>query len=478
MKKSAVLGLMASLSFACAYQERTPVMELETPPEWSSEIGSGRGGFSQWWMRFNDQRLNGIIEAALRRNYDLQAAASRVEAAAAVARIAGADLYPQFSGGLSGSRQKRNFVGFPFPGSESDVPSTTNNLFGVSLNVSWEADLWGRLRAGQAAAVGDWMAAEADLWAYRLSLIGQTAKAWFAAVEVEQQVRLSEATLTNYRATDRQVMRRYRLGLTPSLDVRLSSSNVLSQEAVLIQWRNQLQQIKRQLEALLGRFPEGAIRLSEGLPRITERVPAGLPADIIRRRPDLVAAERRLMAANARVAVSRKSLYPRISLTGSAGTSSDELNSILKGDYSVWNLVGNLLQPLFLGGRLRSGVDLAKARESEALAVYAGTVLEAFREVETALTAERLLSEREAALREGAAQAVAARELADDRYSRGLTDLIAVLEAQRRAFLSQSQLLGVQRLRLENRVDLYLSLGGGFRDAPEKTGSWAEENDQ
>ncbi len=478
MKKITVLGLMVGLSIGCAFQAKTPKLDMETPLDWSSEPESHRGEISQWWMRFGDQRLNDVVEAVLRRNYDLQAAAARVEGTAAVARIAGADLYPQISAGLSGSRQKRNFVGFPFPGSESDVPSATNNLFGVSLNVSWEIDLWRRLRAGQAAAVGDWMAAEADLWGYRLSLIGQTVKAWFAAVEVEQQIRLSEATLTNYQATDRQVLRRYRLGLTPSLDVRLSSSNVLSQEALLIQWRNQLQQIKRQLEALLGRFPKGAIRLSEGLPRVTERVPAGLPADILHRRPDLVAAESRLMAANARVAESRKALYPRISLTSSAGTSSDELNNILKGDYSVWNLVGNLLQPLFQGGRLRAGVDLAKTRESEALAVYARTALEAFREVETALTAERLLSERETALRKAAAQAVAARELADDRYTRGLTDLIAVLEAQRRAFLSQSQLLGVQRQRLENRVDLYLALGGGFLDADSEEGIKAEENDQ
>jgi len=477
MKKLFVLGLTVGLSFGCVFQEKTPKLDMETPPGWSSEPESHRGEFSQWWKRFGDERLNDVVEDVLRHNYDLQAAAARMEGAAAVARIAGADLYPQISGGLSGSQQKRNFVGFPLAGSESDVPSVTNNLFGVSLNVSWEIDLWGRLQAGKAAATADWKAAEADLMGIRLSLIGQAVKAWFAAVEVKRQIQLSEATLTNYQATDRQVMRRYRLGLTPSLDVRLSSSNVMSQEALLIQWRNQLQLIKRQVEALLGRFPEGKIRLSEGLPSITEPIPAGLPADILSRRPDLLAAEKRLMAANARFVESRKALYPRISLTGSAGTSSDELNNILKGDYSIWNMVGNLLQPIFQGGRLRAGVDLAKARESEALAVYARKVLEAFREVETALTAEQFLGDREAALREAAAQAVAARELADDRYSRGLTDLIAVLEAQRRAFLAQSQLLGVQRQRLENRVDLYLSLGGGFLDASGEQGIKAEEKD-
>jgi NodT family efflux transporter outer membrane factor (OMF) lipoprotein len=478
MKRLAVLGLLAGMGLACAHQTKPPAMTVETPQAWTSESLLGREDMTRWWENFGDDRLNDGIDALLGRNLDLRAAAARVEAAAALARMAGADLYPQISGGLSGSRQKRNFVGFPFPGSESDVPSVTNSLFGLSLNVSWEIDLWGRLRAGAAAALGDWMAAEADWSAFRLSLIGQAVKAWFAAVELGQQISLSEATLENYRATDRQVLRRYRLGLTPSLDVRLSSSNVSSQEALLVQWKNQLQGVKRRLEILLGRFPKGEIRLSDTLPALRRPIPAGLPAEIIGRRPDLAAAEKRLLAANARVAVSRKALYPRISLTGSAGTSSDALNDILKGDYSVWNLVGNLLQPLFQGGRLRAGVDLAEARESEALAVYAASVLEAFREVETALTAERLLSERETALRESSAQAVAARELADDRYARGLTDVIAVLEAQRRAFLSQSQLLGVQRQRLENRVDLFLSLGGGYPENASPRGTTDEEEDR
>jgi outer membrane protein TolC len=188
-----------------------------------------------------------------------------------------------------------------------------------------------------------------------------------------------------------------------------------------------------------------------------------LPANIVRRRPDLVAAEKRLASSYARVIESQRALYPRISLTGSTGTSTDEFKNLLNGDYSVWNLVGNLLQPIFQGGRLRAGVDLARAREMESLALYAATVLNAYAEVEIALAAEEFLAEREEALRTATEQSLAARDLANDRYARGLTDLIEVLEAQRRAFLSESQLIGVQRARLDNRVDLYLALGGDFQ---------------
>ncbi len=465
MKK--LIGFLVILFFviSCVPKlEKPPDIDIDIPKNWISTEATAEGEIFQWWTRFNDPRLNQLIDIVLRDNYDLKAAATRLDAAAALARIAGADLYPQVSVNSNASRQKRNFVGFPFGGSAEEVQSFTSNLFGISLNMSWEIDLWGRIRAAQSAAVADFQATEAELYGYQLSFIGQTVKAWFAAIEIMEQLRLSEATVKNYKTTNEQVHRRYRLGLRPSLDVRLSESNVASAEATLLLWQNQLQQIKKQLDTLLGRYPSGQFELSEKLPTIEENVPAGMPADIVRKRPDLVAAEKRLAASYARVIESQRALYPRISLTGSTGTSTDEFKNLLNGDYSVWNLVGNLLQPIFQGGRLRAGVDLARSRELESLALYATTVLNAYAEVEIALAAEEFLAEREKALRTATAQSLAARDLADDRYARGLTNLIEVLEAQRRAFLSESQLIGVQRARLDNRVDLYLALGGDFME--------------
>jgi multidrug efflux system outer membrane protein len=461
MKKHILALVILATAFSCVPKlEKPPDLDLDVPQNWISIETTGEGEMSQWWTRFNDPRLNQLVDIVLRENYDLKAAATRLDAAYALERIAGADLYPQLSANLNASRQKRNFVGFPFGGSRDEVQSFTSNLFGISLNISWEIDLWGRIRAAKSAAVADFQATEAELYGYQLSFIGQTVKAWFAAIEIMEQVRLSEATVKNYRTTNDQVHRRYRLGLRPSLDVRLSESNVATAEATLLLWQNQLQQIKKLLDSLLGRYPSGQFELTEKLPAIYEDVPAGMPADIVRRRPDLVAAEKRLAASYARVIESQRALYPRISLTGSTGTSTDEFKNLISGDYSVWNLIGNLLQPIFQGGRLRAGVDLAQAREAEALALYASSVLNAYSEVEIALAAEEFLDEREAALRTAVEQSLAARDLADDRYARGLTDLIEVLEAQRRAFLSQSQLIGVQRARLDNRVDLYLALGG------------------
>jgi len=461
MNKWVWVFILAFLCISCVPKLETPPdLDIDTPQNWISEKEKSEGSLSEWWTAFNDPGLNKAVEKALRKNYSLKSAAARVDAALALARIAGADLYPQLGLGLSGSRRKQNFVGFPFGESQEGVPSVTSNLFGVSLNVSWEIDLWGRIRAGKSAATADFEATAADYMGFQLSLIGQTAKAWFAAVEAEQQVRLSEATLENYRTTNRQVHRRYRLGLRPSLDVRLSESNVADAEALLFQKKNQLQSILRQLETIIGRYPSGNIKLSAAMSPELKPVPAGLPADIIKKRPDLIAAEKRLASSYVRVIESKKALYPRLSLTASGGTSTNELKSLLNGDFSVWNLIGNLLQPIFQGGRLRAGVDLAEARKLESLALYAQSVLNAYAEVETALEAEGLLAEREKALQTAVDQAMAARDLAQTRYARGLTDLIEVLESQRLAFLSQSQLLIVKRQRLDNRIDLYLALGG------------------
>jgi outer membrane protein TolC len=191
-------------------------------------------------------------------------------------------------------------------------------------------------------------------------------------------------------------------------------------------------------------------------------VPGDLPATLLARRPDLVAAERRLAAADKRVAEAKRSLYPRLSLTASAGTASQELEDLVDGDFSVWSLIGNLAAPLFQGGRLRANVALSRSRTEEAVALFADAALRAFAEVENTLTAEEHLAHRESHLAESAEQAEAARVVAEEQYRSGLVNYITVLESQRRALLARSELIAVRRARMDARVDLHLALGGGF----------------
>ena len=462
MTKSIIHFLWIVMLTACvSIPEKPPDLNMPVPETWIA--GSTEGEIpDQWWRGFDDSGLNAIVIEALETNHDLRAAAARLRAAAAQVRIAESGLFPHIGASGSAARQKRNFVGFPLPGSESGVLSSTSTLFGLSLDLSWEVDLWSRISAGRAASFSEFQASKADLLGYRLSLIGQTVKAWLGATEAARQVALADVTLKNYQMTNDQVFTRYRRGLQPSLDVRLSEANVAVAEATLSRQRDLLQVSLRQLEIMLGRYPSGSISVGGRLPDLRGRVPGGLPSEILRRRPDVIAAEKRFAGAAFRVKEARRALYPKLTLTGSDGRSSDELKNLLEGDYSVWSLFGGLLQPLFQGRRLRAGVHLALAGKDEALARYAQSVLNAFAEVESTLAAENQLEIQEKALRRAVEQSLEARRLSEERYARGLSGLLSVLESQRQAFTSQSQLLSVHRQRLDNRVNLILAMGGEF----------------
>jgi NodT family efflux transporter outer membrane factor (OMF) lipoprotein len=228
------------------------------------------------------------------------------------------------------------------------------------------------------------------------------------------------------------------------------------------QRRQQLDAAVRQIEVLLGRYASGDLEGPATLPDTPTVIPGGLPADLVSRRPDLVAAERRIAATSQRLQVARAELYPRISLTSATGTASGALSDLVNGDFGIWSLLGNVVQPLFQGGRIRAGIDRAEARAAEELAIYANTALLAFSEVETALAADSLLADRAGFLATSAEQSRAAENIADDRYRAGLGDYITVLESQRLALQAEGDLITARQLRLENRVDLYLALGGGF----------------
>lgn len=467
MKTWTVLVGIITLTIFTGCVKTPPVgtrdVDITVPDNWTAAETKAGNIADNWWESFGDPELTAAIEQALDNNRDLSAAAARLEQAGAQARIAGASLKPAAGVGVTGSRTRQNFIGLPIEIPGGGVPSATFNSYGVSLDVSWEVDLWGKLRASTRAAIADFQAAQAGYQAARLSLAGQTAKAYFAVVEAKQQVVLALETVENWRYAHEQVLHRYQSGVRSSLDVRLALSNLEGAEALLAQRKRILDSTERQLEVLLGRYPGRAMEIPTELPTLPGAIPAGLPASLVTRRPDLVAAERTLYAADQRHMVSRRSLYPRFSLTAGAGTSSDQLSDLLDGDFRVWSLLGNLAQPIFQGGRLRAGVDAARAGADAALAGYAGTALRAFAEVESALAAEEFLAVKETHLASASHQARAAENLAQDRYDSGLELFITVLDSRRSALNADSQLLSARRERLDNRVDLHLALGGGFQ---------------
>ncbi len=463
MRYKLILIGMLFLSCSSTITKNEINKHIQIPETWVEKISSTNTKNTIWWNEFEDNKLKEVILEAYENNRTLQIASANVIAASSQAKIAGAPLLPQASLSLDTQKRKQNFIDFPIPGSDGAVLSNTNTNFGASLNISWEIDLWQKLSAEHAGAIANVQIAEADLKGAKLSLEAQICKAWFSAIESKRQVELAIATLTNLQLSVDQIRTRYEAGLIKSLDLRLALSNLALSKSSVKQRENQAKNSIRQLELLLGKYPSTELQISEYLPEYSNDIPSVLPAELISRRSDLVRAERTLAAANAGIKSAKGRLYPQISLTGAKGSSSQEINNLLDGDFGIWNVGANILQPIFQRGRLKEGVKLAEQNSEIAFNQFIQSALTAFTEVENAISNENYLKEREELIESAVEQAIAARTLAEDQYLKGLINFITMLEAQRSAYENESQLLTVTREKLTARVDLYLAIGGGFK---------------
>ena len=464
MKYGLLPALALLLAAGCSQSLSRPdrAFTVQAPAAWTAPQLPDEDPSGDWWGYFGDAKLDKAVTEALLHNKSLTAAAARIEAAQQQSRIAGAAALPEVTAGFNRTRQRLNFIGLPIPGGEDAVLSSINTTLGPSLNVAWEPDVWGKVKAAKLASTAEVQATQADLIGARLSLTGQVSKAWFAAIEANRQLQLAKAALESYQYSSDRVRARFEAGVRPSLDLRLTLTEVRNAESQVQQRRQQLDAAVRQLETLLGKYPAAEYALAEDLPRCPDGAPAGLPSELVHRRPDLIAAERRLLASDARIDQAKTDLRPRFNLTSGLGTSTNQLQDILSGDVLIWNLVGGVTAPLFNNGRLKATVRQNESVSAEAAATYENSLLLAYREVETALAADSYLNEQEKALDAATKQALAAQQLAEDRYRSGLADIITLLDSQRSAISAESALLNVRRARLDNRVDLHLALGGGF----------------
>jgi len=403
-----------------------------------------------WLADFDDPTLHALVKEAVGENFDLNVALARVKAARARAEQEGAQRLPEFTTDFSASRARSGLTG------------TVSNTFDLGVNVSWEVDLWNRLDNAAKAAVAQVKAQEADYHMARLALAANVANAWFNAIESEQQLLLAEKTIVSFENSLGTIERRYRLGIGSALDVRLARENTATARSQReIRARNRDTAV-RSLEILLGRYPSATLDIRQDLPKLQHAVPVGLPSDLLDRRPDIIAANAKLLAIDYRLAAARTNRLPGIRLTASGGAASHELRDLINPGSLAWNLLGNLTQPLWNGGRLSAEVDIAVADRQQAAAEYTAVALRAFREVESDLTAEVLLENQETALQIATQEATAAAVLAMEQYRQGLSEIVTLLSTQRREFEARSSLLSIIKQRLNTRVDLYLALGGGF----------------
>lgn len=441
----------------------------QLPQEWRAAPEAHAFSDQNWVESFDDPVLSRLVDRALSHNYNLKSAAARVDAAIAQVRIDGSALWPQLSFAPGYQYTQIRSAGFG---------SAQFSVFEAMFNLSWELDVWGRIRAARTASLVDADAAGADYDAARLSLAARVAQNYFALLEARLQTQVAEQSVTDRSNIARITQGRFEQGLVRGLDVRFALTDLANAKSQLAQAKNQVQLISRQLEVLLGQYPaddwqktaatipelssSAGFTIQQTLPDPPGLLPAGLPSDLLARRPDLVAAFSRLLAADARLDSARKLMLPRITLTGAGGTRDTALVDLVDPRSAVWNLFAGIMHPLFTGGRIRGGIQLNEARVEEALARYQDVALNAFREVEYALAAEEWLREQEKVLREAVEQTEASHELALYYYRLGFIQILTLLDSYRSNLNAQSAHLSVQRQLLHNRINLYLALGGSI----------------
>lgn len=420
---------------------------VTTPKTWAASDKADKKIVNHWLTEFSDSHLTALVNEALTHNYDLKAASNRIQVAKEQAVIEGAPRLPQVN--LMTDYQR-----------SWNVRDRKFSLFSALFNVTWEIDVWGRIRNAQQAQEQEAVATEADYQAAKLSLAARTAQTYFDLVEANLQVQVAAQSVKDRRTIAELVQGRFTRGLTGGLDLRLVLTDVANAEAQLATARNQVQMITRRLEVLLGRYPKAELQQSAKLPMPPKTLAAGLPSELLKRRPDLNAALKRLQSADSRLASSEQALLPRITLTASGGSSSPDLTELIDPRAAAWHLLAGLMQPIFTGDRLEANVRLNQAKVEEAVNLYHSTALNAFQEVEQALAAEQWLREQEKALQEAVKQTEASQKLAVYSYSQGLIQILTLLDSYRSTFTAQSDYLIVQRQLLNNRINLYLALGG------------------
>ncbi|MFM7182802.1 MAG: efflux transporter outer membrane subunit [Verrucomicrobiales bacterium] len=467
------LALAAAGCVATPPPDRTTENGVEVPSAWKGAPSMPGEPDMDWVRRFHSPALNQLVAEALSANPDLKAAAARVDQAKATARSVRSQRGPKIDADLSANRRKQNFLGFPFGneptqqgGGEPPVVGNIVEGYEAGLNIKWELDLWGRIRAGESAAIAAVQASEADLAGARVSLAAEVCKAWFALAEADEQVRLAEETTRITADTVRSIRERFEAGQATGrgtgTDLRLAMTDESAAKAELANVRRSRDQAVRRIEVLLGRYPSGKLLGDAVLPNPGSPPPSGLPSGLLLRRPDLIAAERRFAAQGARAKEARLAIFPTLSLTGSSGYSTDDLQRLLESDFGVWSLAGGIVQPIFYSGEIKAEQNKRRAEERESQAAFQKSVLQAFGEVETALASEALLAERVFQLEEATRLAGEADREARSDYREGRGDALTVFTAQTRLVQNRRQLAVARLVRLENRINLHLALGGDF----------------
>jgi len=452
------LLVLATLS-ACALQPAPKPADysaealagVKLPGQWTAEGEAAGPVAGSWLATFADPRLDALVTEAMANNLDLKVAAARVQVASEYVKLADSTLWPQVNLLARGG---------------GEMGGDSSGLSGVGLYANWELDLWGRVRSARASTEATYGSAVADAEYARQSVAAMVAKAYFLAVEATLQLRLAEDTVATSQQLVTFAEQRQRIGKGDGYDAAIARGNVETFRDTVEKLKLSRVQALRALEVLVGRYPAADVEVATQLVQPPGPVPAGLPSELLERRPDVVAADRRVAAAFYGVQEAKAARLPSISLTASVDDISSDLFVLQDRNNPVWSAGASLLQPVFNAGALQTQVRIRTAEQKQSIAEYGQIGARAFAEVEDALSAEFAANRRAAVLARAVAENQAALEFGRQRFKVGSGDLRAVSQQQLAVFGTTSALLRAQSEQLVQRVNLYLALGGGFEAAP------------
>ena len=452
----------------------------QIPGAWA---GPHRGGgvVPNWILSFHDPELTALVADAVQRNPDLRAAAARVEASRAAVRVAASSLYPRIAMKGLGERQGQHLNGdlgrginppdVGNPGTENpggagldtSMDETSQRwVYGIAAGAAWEADVWGRIRSKKAAALAESGALEADYEFARQSLAAAVARAYFTTIEAAQQEANAQETLDLYQEYSKLEDVRKQHGFASDFDLsQIKSRTAIAEDALYTAQQVRAETI-RAIEVVTSRYPSGKFNVRRSFPDQPRAVPAGMPAQLLERRPDLIASERRFAAAFHRVNEARTARLPRFVLAATGGLGTAQLDGVGTVDAVLWTLAAGVTQPIFFGGELKAAQDLRTAEQKAAAATYVASALRAFREVEDALANDYYLRKREGALASAVSSSAESMKFGREQLEQGQVDMFTILRLGGENLGAKVQLTQIRASRLRERVNLYLALGGDF----------------
>ncbi|MBH3406818.1 efflux transporter outer membrane subunit [Pseudomonas glycinae] len=462
MKPRLSLLTVCLLLSACGSPVQRPDSGLQPPATWQSPHDTSVARTDpQWWKQFGSPELDRLIEQARLGSFDLAAAVARVRQARAGTVIAGSSQLPEVKAGANANRQKL-LRGNGYSQLDADSSNKAVDYFDANLSASYEIDFWGGKRASRDSAQLALQASEFDRATVELTLLSGVANTYAQALSLREQSRIAELNLSNAQNVLKLVQTRYDSGSATALELAQQKSLVAAQQRQLPLVQQQARDALISLAALLGRPVQELQTGVEPFDRLHwPTIDAGVPSDLLSRRPDIARAEAQLAAAEADVKVARAAMLPTVTLTAQLGSGANQFDDIIRSPF--YNLTAGLVAPIFNNGRLSAERDKAKARQEELLETYRGAIINGFADVEKALNGIRGLDEQRQWQSEELNQAQTAFDIAQRRYQAGAEDLLTVLETQRTLYAAQDLNVQLRLARLQASIGLYKALGGGWQ---------------